>query len=512
MTKLHLPTLFMLTFIWWGAACNGRSPTPPSPSPPTPTQAALVIEATAVSPNPTPDRSPFHPNLTTAEQANLDDLTTAPTYEMSLTIEPDLGTLTGRQTIHYTNNSDEPLADFYLHLLPNLLGGAIAVDNVRVNGRFLTPLYEALNNSMMRLPLRDPLPPGAQALIEMDFVTAVPQELGPNYGVFAQSGGVMALAHFFPLLSVYDATGWNTEAAVPYGDPTYAEAAFYLVEVVAPSDQVVVGSGVTLEQSDDGQTQQHILAAGPARDFYLALSPDYEKQTLTVGEITINSYAPPELAAGAAQALEVAASALQFFGEQFGPYPYTELDIVATPTLALGIEYPGVIAITQREYNTGDPLRNYLETTVVHEVAHQWFYNLVGNDQLDEPWLDEALAQYATWLYLVDQYGEEEARFYRESWNGRWQQSSSAPTPIGLPVSAYEGAAYSAIIYGRGPLFLLTLSDEMGQAVFADFLQQYTAQHAWGIATTESFRQTAESTCQCDLAPLFQEWVYGIDD
>lgn len=509
MLKRYRFVLFLLGVLLWSSAC--RRPVVDSANDAIPVELAptQVTAVSPVTPFPTPDRQLYHPGLTRAEQAGLTDLTHAPTYTMELRIDPDAGVILGSQIIDYTNNTGKPIQDLYFHLLPNLLGGRITVSGVQVNGRFLNPLYEELNDSVMRLPLSASLPPGGRAMVEMDFVTAVPQEPGPNYGVFAQIDGVMALAHFYPMLAVHDATGWNTAPPAPDGDPTYAGAAFYLVDVTAPSDQVIVGSGVIITQNDDGQVQQQILAAGPARDFYLALSPDYLRQTTAVGETTINSYAPPRYASGAEQALTVAATALQFFSERFGPYPYTELDIVATPTLALGVEYPGVIAITQRSYDLRASLSDYLTTTVVHEVAHQWFYNLVGNDQLDEPWLDEALAQYATWLYLLEHADEAVAWSYLNSWNGRWQQVGSAETPIGLPVSAYPGAAYSAIIYGRGPLFLRELAGKMGENTFAEFLQAYTAQHKWGIATTESFHETAEIVCQCDLNELFQEWVYG---
>ncbi|MCZ7528418.1 MAG: M1 family aminopeptidase [Acidimicrobiia bacterium] len=240
------------------------------------------------------------------------------------------------------------------------------------------------------------------------------------------------------------------------GDATYSDAAFYHVTVTADDEQVVVGSGVALsETSADGQ-QTIELAIGPARDFYLAISPRYEVVSRTVGETTINSYAPAEFMAGAEDAAAFATDALRLFNERFEPYPYTELDIVATSTLALGIEYPGIIAITLHEYDPDDPVNPnvpnqiYMETTTAHEVAHQWFYNMVGNDQLDEPWLDEAVTQYATYLYYLDMYGEQAANEYKGSWNGRFSRVDNEPIPIGLPVSAYQGAEYSAIIYGRG--------------------------------------------------------------
>jgi len=181
---------------------------------------------------------------------------------------------------------------------------------------------------------------------------------------------------------------------------------------------------------------------------------------------------------------------------------------------ALGIEYPGTVGITLREYDpdydfNGVPSEVYLESTVAHEVGHQWFYNAVGNDQVDEPWLDEAITQYVTWLYYVDAYGPKGAEGYRSSWTDRWERVDRAEIPIGLPAGAYEGREYGAIVYGRGPLFVTALAQEMGQETFDAFLRDYYQTHKWGIGTGDAFRQLAQEHCQCDLSTLFEAWVYG---
>ncbi|MFO7681182.1 MAG: M1 family metallopeptidase [Chloroflexota bacterium] len=481
---------------------------------------------TAVSPTPTSiplptpqptslsDRALYQSGLVTAAQDSLAGLPNAPRYRLVLDVDFAGGRVYGTQATDYANGEEVILEDIYFHLLPNLLGGQIEVENVTLNGQPVEPILEEAFDSVMRLPLETPLAPGESIRVEMSFETAVPQQLERNYGVFAQADDIMALSHFYPMAAVYDETGWNTAPASVQGDPTYGDAAFYQVTVTTGSEQVVAASGVTLNETIADGRQTLELAAGPARDFYLAISPRYDVVSRTVGETTINSYAPAEFMDGAADAAAFAADALRLFEARFGPYPYTELDIVATPTLALGIEYPGIIALTLREYDAANPIdpnlpnQVFMETTTAHEVGHQWFYNLVGSDQLDEPWLDEAVTQYITYLYYLDMYGEDAANGYKESWNGRFNRVDNTPIPIGLPVSAYEGAEYSAIVYGRGPLFVEALAQEMGQDTFDAFLADYVAQHRWGIATTASFRQLAEEHCNCDLSALFEEWVY----
>jgi aminopeptidase N len=185
-------------------------------------------------------------------------------------------------------------------------------------------------------------------------------------------------------------------------------------------------------------------------------------------------------------------------------------------SLALGIEYPGIVVINSDLYipgltlgRSGTPSSVLLESTVAHEVGHQWFYSTVGSDQVDEPWLDESLVQYITYQYYRSQYGDEAAEGFRDSLVNRWGLVEFEPIPIGKPAGDYSPLAYSAIVYGRGPLFFEALAMEMGQETFAPFLADYYAQNKWGIATGEGLKALAESHCDCDLAPLFAEWVLG---
>ncbi|MGD2146355.1 MAG: M1 family metallopeptidase, partial [Anaerolineae bacterium] len=297
------------------------------------------------------------------------------------------------------------------------------------------------------------------------------------------------------------------------GDITYFDASFYWVKVTAPADLVLVASGVEVvrESVEDGQVVT--LAAGPARGFYIAASADYTVVSQMMGETRVNSFSRRGQEEAAELALGFAVGALRSYNERFGPYPYTEFDVVGIPMMALGMEYPGMTAITLEVYDLGAMVRGVpapgmMEGVVGHEVAHQWFYNVVGNDQVDEPWLDEAVVQYVTGLYYLDTYGEPGYQGWRGSWIDRWARVDQAEIPIGLPVGEYSDGAYGAIVYGRGPLFVEALAEEMGQAAFDAFLRDYYQSHAWDIGTGQAFRRLAEEHCQCDLTELFTTWVH----
>ncbi len=439
-----------------------------------------------------------------ADQHVLEEMPSATVYHLQINLDSDLIHLRGNEEVHYTNTETEALNDIRFRLFPNLLGGEMKISLARMDGKPVTPTY-SLKDSLMALPLPTPLEPGKSIDIGLDFSETIPQTVELNFGVLAYADGVLALAHSYPMIPVYNEEGWNAEIPPQSGDLTFADMAFFIVKVTAPKNMALVAVGREIARTEQAATQTVTYAAGPVRDFYLAASPDYEPLTAKAGETTVNFYAPKSLQSGAREGLDTAVRAIEDYSTRFAPFPYSEMDIVSTPTLALGIEYPGMIAIADRIIEPGS---QYLEGTMAHEVGHQWFYNLVGNDQLDQPWLDESMAQFVTLQYFTDQYGAAGENGFRQSLIQRWQRVDSAPIPIGLPVAGYTDVQYGAIVYGRGGLFFDTLRKKIGEPAFDEFMKDYTATYSWKIATPEGLKSLAENHCSCDLTALFQEWVF----
>ncbi len=501
-------------------ASKGSTPTALSTVLPSSKDSAKETESSSVSetlPQPTlidtdwNNLDIFSNGLIESELGVLNELTGLSIYHIVLQIE-DPTTISGQMEIRYRNQETEPLTDLFFQLFPNRLGGSISVSDVTINGLPVQPVQESTD---LQVPLTAALSPGEEVVVTMNFTTTVPQEEGTKYNILAYDEDILTLAHFYPMIPAFDNDGWHIESTPPQGDETYADMSYYIVQVSAPAEQIIVGSGVEVERSETDGRQTVTLAAGPMRDFYLVMSDRFGLVTDQVGPIRINSYAPAEFLDGAALALDVTAQAIRSYSVRYGPYPYKELDIVSTPTSALGVEYPGIFANALRIYDldqnssSGTPNTIMLEGTTAHETGHQWFYNLVGNDQINEPWLDEALTQYAAWTYYIDRYGEQNAQGFYDSLEGRWARNDFAEIPIGLPADAYEGVDYGAIVYGRGPIFLNVLAGEMGQETFDTFMRDYVETYRWQIATSTDFQALAEEHCNCNLSALFNEWVYG---
>jgi len=487
-----------------------QDPNPPLQIEPTAAQIEPIFPASASEIN-WDDREIYKSGLTADAQFILAELPQASTYYISLEINEDpTQDINGHQIVRYFNAENEPLGEIYFRLFPNFEGGSTTISNLTVDGAEAKTTLEAAD-SALRVELAEELVPGESVVIELDFILGIPTEMGGNYGLFGYFDDVLVLDVFYPVIPAYDEDGWYSQHPQHNGDLTYQDASFYLVQVKAPADMSLVSSGVAVDQQVEGSQQTVVFAAGPARDFYLAGSREFVELKEQVGDLTVKVHVKKEYELHQGYALDYSLKAIEIFSERVGDYPYTEFEVMSSPMRALGIEYPGMTSIVVDEFVAGGvmygmPTENMLESTLAHEVGHAWFYNAVGNDQQNEPWVDEALVQYMTYIYYLDKYGSGQG--YIDSWIGRWNRVENADIPIGMPAGEYEGAEYGAIVYGRGPLFFLELEHELGLDTVMAAIENYYDTYLWENASGEDLRAVFEETCECDLTEQFEEWIY----
>jgi aminopeptidase N len=446
-------------------------------------------------------------------QADVDRLDSPTRYFIDLAVDVENLTLTGSERLLYTNNETVDLEEIYLRLFPNTpgYGGVMEIERVIVNGQEAQMTYE-LNDSALKIPLAKPLAPEEQLDITLDFLVRVPRDPEQGYGQFAYTDSVLTIPNFYPMVPVYDNEGWNIELAPDYGDAVYSDIALYLVELTVPQEMVVATSGSLIARVDNGDgTVTLTCASGPMRDFNIVMSDGYQVVSDTVGETMVNSYYLPNDEEGGLEALEYASKALQTYNELFGLYPFSELDVMATPTTAGGIEYPGLIVINRNYY---DEKGGKFEFTVAHEVAHQWWYSMVGSDQVDEPWLDEALTQYSTLIYFEKVHGKGVAESIRKRhFEEVYQQivDEGRDAIVAQPVAAFSPEDYGPIVYIKGPLFFHNLRQQVGDDAYFEIMRRYLKRHKYDIATPESFLAIAEEVSGQNLDEIYRRWILSAE-
>jgi hypothetical protein len=441
-----------------------------------------------------------------ADAANLPDATRY-WIEASVRFDPlqPQAVIDGRERLRFTNPLEQSLEDLVLMLWPNdgQYAAEMQAGPAIIDGQIVAPEPEPQGvGQRFRLPR--PLPPGDALDLTIPFHIVAYGPMRPDAPKrFGIDEGMLLAPTFYPLVPRLTPEGdWQVLAAPPGGDTTNSDIAFYDVNLTVPEDLAAASTGREVERRAGGDGTLTVrFASGPTRDFAFALGR-FVTAEAQAGEVVVRAWVLEAHAAAAESTARVAAQAVEAFGELIGPYPYDELDVVDAPGAFGGIEYPGLIFIGVVG-DRGDDI------VVVHEVAHQWFYGLIGNDQLLEPWLDEAAASYAETLYFEAIGDPRSATGLLDEDRHILRSMRGTDTPIGLPVSEYNTEAeYGVYVYIKGALFFEALRSRLGESGFRAFLKNYFTQFRYGFATGESLRSTAEATCACDLGELFDLWVF----
>lgn len=454
-------------------------------------------------------------------RADLDMLTGLTQYRLELILNDELYTFAGRSQVDYTNTEDVPLERLYFRLLPNGQAsygdGSLTVSEVLLDG---SPVETKLllSDTVLEISLPEALAVGEHARLDFDFEGVVPRDFGSDsstsgYGIYNYSQDVLSLSGWYPILAVYDKDGWNLDPISPIGDSVYSDIALYSVDVISDSNLILASTGVTQsKETFEGKTRQRI-ASGPVRDFFLVLSPEFEVKSLDIDGTLVSSYYLPEHSVGGEAALNIAADSLRVFNKRFGTYPYTEMDVVEAPMrYALGVEYPGIFLVASGLYE--DPEEPSFAVTTAHEVAHQWWYGVVGNDVFEEPWLDEALTTYSSSLFYQEVVGPRAYQGLVGYWTDRYDRSlqDGDDEPITESLSYFESetnpGSYSGVVYSKGALFFKALRDEIGDDAFFEALRNYYQDNKYQIARSDDLLGSFEESSGDSLEALYQDWLY----
>ena len=445
--------------------------------------------------------------------------------EVSYTIEAELNTqqnvIQGHEIVKFTNKTGQPLDALYFHVYPNAFkrgsnsryqqelreiaglqdlnaiyadpndDAFMAIERVALQTeREPVPLEFSIEDTLLAVRLKEPLPDGETITLSIDFVydlMEVPPEAQMAAHWAIRSGhrnGVYTIALWYPKLAVYDEQGWHLE---PYGylGEFYGDFADYVVQLTVP-ESFIVGATGQLELEAVGAGEKTLrFQAKDVHDFAWVAAPNYRVRELEWNGIVVRG-----LSLALSALPERALSALQYFSETFGPYAYPVFTI-AEVTAGGGMEYPGIVMIGQGS-----------DYEISHEVAHQWWYGAVGNDEFNEAWLDEGFATYSQERYFIEALGYAEASA-RSTW--RFYE----PGEIVLqPASAFSSLrAYARAVYTKGSGVLWMLRGLLGAETFDAVLREYYQRFTFRNAKTPDFIAVVEEVSGQELDWFFDQWL-----
>lgn len=429
-------------------------------------------------------------------------------YHMDLRLDPIKLELLGRSVITSRNTSGEELSELWLTTYPNAMKdrattpapmsayysgfdpGWLIVSSVAVNG--VTATGEDLGVSY-RVHPPAPIKVGEDLTLELEWKARIPQA-AYRYG---SKGGVILLGNFYPVLNVRDDRGWHTSANTKFGDPFYTQCADYTIRLRVPEAYQIAASGNILSvEAEDTGWQTLKIRADRARDFALAAAYNYKMYHVTADDVKIVGFFNGKYPEVEKAVMERAVAVVKFFNRSFGSYARSELYLVQGPMEGFqGMEYSGLIFFAEDVFNPkfNEQRRAYL---VAHEIAHQWWYDMVGNNQLQEPWLDEGLASWS-------------ARKYLEKVEYRSVQSRSGRTLVDLEKALTEihsKNTYLDTAYQGGESFWLQLEEELGEGQVLKVLRSYLAAYKFQTATTEDLRRIISRHSRDSMESFFERW------
>ncbi|MFF5768078.1 M1 family metallopeptidase [Streptomyces tanashiensis] len=401
-------------------------------------------------------------------------------YNLTLAYDPASGRLDG--TTEITARAGQDLSAFNLDLA-----------GLTVRGATVDGAPAACNRAGNELTLRphEEIPEGAEFRATVTY-TGVPEPLtdadGSKEGWLRTAGGAVAVGEPAGSMTWFP------------GNHHPSDKASYDVTLTLPTGTDGFSNGIrTARRTEpDGRVTTEWHSAEPMASYLATVAIGrYETGTATaLGSVPVLTAAEPPVAAGSATLRGEIPGILARQVERFGPYPFSAAGAIVTRDGTLGYAL-------ETQTRPVFPSSSFDRTTLVHELAHQWFGNSVTPADWRDIWLNEGFATYAEWLYS-EEYEHVPARTH---FARAFAQDANWAFPPAAPPSAEN--LFDPPVYQRGAMVLHKLRETVGDRVFDEILRGWPAKYRHANATTDDFTAYAESVAGRDLDALWDVWLYG---
>ena len=446
-------------------------------------------------------------------------------YTIDAVFNDDDKTLSVAQSVDYVNEYDVELNDLYFHLYPNAYRegarftpftaadmvdaypdgvsyGGINILSLKVDGKEKEINIAGQDEDILVVDFDDCLMPTARVKIDIEYTVTVPN-VRHRFGYYNKT---VNLGNFYPVACVYEDGEFESSPYYNNGDPFYSTVANYKVSVTAPKKYTAAMSGIGVV-TDTEESRKTFASALAVRDFAVVLG-EFEQISGTADGVGVTYYYYDD--ADAESSLNASLDSIKTFNSMFGSYPYKSLAVVQTHFLNGGMEYPALVYISDRQ--KGELYRD----TIIHEIAHQWWYGVVGNNQISHAWLDETLAEYSATLFYEKNAG------YNVGYSAR---IADAMKTYALFCERFENTAdksmdrrlpefstsmeYTVMTYVKGQIMMDSLRKTIGDDAFFKGLKKYYEDNRFKIARPENLIGAFEKTSGKDLMNFFETWLDG---
>jgi hypothetical protein len=371
------------------------------------------------------------------------------------------GTITTSQTITIRNTTGERISSINLSVTPRAFGELVSLSKLRLDGVAVTGTWT--NSTNLRVDFGGSLAPDATAKLTLSFVVKANSTIGTSLeGRLSKANGIMQVAHWFPIVSDGHSTRYP-------GDSQSTRTARKIRAEITTESTTIKLAAPGRRVSLVGRT--HIYEIEYARDFAFGASPNYKLVSGTAAGVPVRAW---YTTGDGATALKHAMAALGKFEQVFGTYQWPTFVVAQTGRKGSGNEYPGIVFL-------GSSVMADREA-VAHEIAHQWWYGMAGNNQMQEPWLDEGISEFAAAYF----FGTFHSYTSTKPVNSSVFDFPNLPAPI----TSTDPGSYNQTIYFKSAAFLNGLRSRMGNTAFFAGLRDLFGANRNGMLTTRKFFDT----------------------
>ena len=401
-------------------------------------------------------------------------------YTLKVTFDYSANRLQVVEEVAFINRVTQPLDEVLLVVEANRIQGVFNLkvltwsDGSKIKGYLL-------EGARLRIPLLKPLTPAGVVNLHLEYELKPSNQPGP----LSNSGRQINLVDWYPYAPPYHSgQGWLAYEPAGVGEHLVYDTADFDVSIrlLNPPENLKLAAS-TLAETIEGGYRYH---AQDVRNFSWSASTDYVVREEVHGKTRVQAYVFPEDADIVDVVMQTMLKALDVYEQLYSPYPRPVLVMVEAGFFD-GLETDGLFFLGQQYFVSYDGTpESYLVALSAHEVAHQWWFALVGNDQAMEPWLDEALCTYSEALFYEHAYPEETAWWWQFRVN-RFEPKGR----VGSSIYDFFGfRAYVNATYLRGAEFLQVVRVRMGDKAFFEFLQDYIHRYQDNLASADGFFAT----------------------
>ncbi|MDF1671881.1 MAG: M1 family metallopeptidase [Vicingaceae bacterium] len=500
-------------------------------------------------------------------------------YQINVELDDQKHQLKASETITYINNSPKTLNYIYFHLWPNAykkynsaLGnqkleehstllyhapdsimGYINGLEFKVNNEPLEWYYDKEHEDICQVFLLDPLKPGDTVIINTPFNVKIPKGIFSRLGHMGQS---YQITQWYPKPAVYDNDGWHQMPYLDQGE-FYSEYGTFDVSITLPKNYVVGATGDLINGEKEIEWLNNIAKLTAKKDSfdYRDMSfPKSSNQTKTLhyhqekvhdfawfadkryhvlkGEVEL-PYSKRKVTTWAMftnneadlwmNSIEYLNDATYYYSKWNGDYPYNHVTAVdGALSAGGGMEYPNITVIGQSGNDFG------LETVIMHEVGHNWFYGILGSNERAHPWMDEGLNSMNENRYIETKYPNRrligldsvveksplklfDITQYKHKASYElaylFNQRRNLDQPIEFDAAEYTSLNYGGIVYSKTAIVFDYLMAYLGEEVYDRCMQRYFNEWKFKHPQPKDLQYIFEDETGKDLKWFFNDLI-----